>query len=174
MYKNYFYKIFILIFIFSNIIILPNTLLSTTHYSNPKDYNNGNYPRVTSIGSRPDVSIFLNNLQALNIIKKNYPIVLEGLDQSAIIYKFDYDIDNVRNYVIHNGIYTYYYDIGKNIYLEDESNNLLGLRDAILNNKEGIFITYRDLYPENDFTIGNTKFTFISKIYPKKIYIWSD
>ena len=173
-YKHYFYKIFILIFIFSCMVILPNTLLSTTHYSNPKDYNNGNYPRVTSIGSRPDVGIFLNNLQALNIIKKNYPIVLEGLDQSAIIYKFDYDIDKVRNYVIHNGIYTYYYDIGTNIYLEDESNNLLGLRDAILDNKEGIFITYRDIYPESNFTIGNTKFTFISTIYPKKIYRWDN
>jgi len=174
LFKSYFYKIFILIFILSCLIYIPNTILGANHYANPRNYNNGNYPRISSIGSRPDVKLFLNELDKLNIVKKNYPIILEGLDQSAIIYKFDYDMDKDRNYIIRNGIYTYYYDIGKNIYIEDEKNNLFGIKDAISNNKEGVFITYKEEYPEDNFKINNTLFTYVETFQPKKIYKWSN
>jgi hypothetical protein len=173
LYDSKYYKVGLLIFIFCSFVSPQNIYRGAQHYVDLSNgYLAGNYPRVSSIGSRPDVKEFLVKLNDLNIIKSDTAVVLEGLDQAAFVYYFNYNIDHNRSYVVRNGEYRYSYDIAKKLYLQDEGLNIQGLDEATAANKEGVFITYQDRYPSSDFIINNTHFEYLTRIDSKKIYRW--
>ena len=119
--------------------------------------------QVSSLGPRPDVSVFINNIQKQNLIDKTIPIVLNAFDP-AWLFSLNLPMSQSK-YFSDKGSDPY--DIEQNTYLQNTYWEIFDMDKAILENNQGLIIarssytfsiternvTIKELYKDQGFSI---------------------
>lgn len=162
-------KKIILTLFFTTIFINPEAIIHATKHDLVRGWPTNDTRQPTSTGTRMDVSELLVTLKEMNILPTKKPIVLTDFNPSWLVLQPGSTIESKR-YFSDNG--NYKYDIGSNIYLENNYWGIYELEEQVKTSSSGIYITRSsdEFSKSSKFELAN--FNLVLSYKGFEVYTW--
>ncbi|MEI6529371.1 MAG: glycosyltransferase family 39 protein [Candidatus Falkowbacteria bacterium] len=167
--KFYILRIFIALLLI-NLFINPSNIKHAANHDLVTNWPYNDSARPTSTGTRKDALDFMNLIKEKKLINSSEPIILNNFDPAWLLLQFDINIDGNR-FFSDKG--SFKYDIGKNVFLDNDYWQVYDLESTVKNFKKGVYITRTSTnFPlDAKFHLANFKLVIADNGF--EIYSWS-
>jgi hypothetical protein len=151
------------------IFINPTNIMHAANHDLVLNWPYEDKVQPTSTGTRNDVAEFLGLITENNLINTSDPMILTDFDPSWLLLKFNIDIDPDRFFSDKGN---YRYNIGKNVYLENDYWQVYDLTRIVESNQKGIYITRSSRNFSADEKHQLAEFNLLATHAGFEIYSW--